>query len=333
MVKMLDKSPCHDFAPSRLTRPVGYGTPPTVAGQTRRLKPALHGALAPLLAALAWIAGGAVSAQEPAPSVPRTRVTVEGGASAAPVMTPGHPAPPPTGPPLAAGLLAWGAEGKATKVTLGAAQASFAFVVSNISSEPVTVTSVVTSCGCTVAKLAPMPWTLAPGSHGTIDVVMNLAGKRGVNIKNVTVNTDHGYKTLTVTTNILEPAPDTMGRADRLKNLQIASANRQAVLHGECAACHATPALYQRGAQLYQAACTICHEAGNRAASVPDLKHLPKAADAEYWRAWITTSAQGKLMPAFAIEHGGILTAAQIDSLVQYLTATMGSGKPVSPIR
>lgn len=295
---------------------------------------------AAILAAAAWIAIGQIYA---APPTVRPRVTVKSipayspdGQPAPPIpgapsMIPGHPLPPPTGPPLAPSLLAWDGEAKEATVTFGAAQASFAFQVSNVSPGPITITSVQSSCGCTVAKLPSIPWTLSPGTQGTIDVVMNLAGKRGINIKNLTVNTDHGFKTLTVRTNIQEPPAGAMNPADRAKNLQIASANRQAVLYGECAACHSDPATNRMGADLYQAACTICHEAAHRADNVPDLKHLQKPTDANYWRTWITSSAQGKLMPAFATEHGGILTPAQIDSLVKYLAESIPSEQPAAP--
>ncbi len=292
---------------------------------------------AAILAASAWIAVGQVSAELP---LVRSRVTVKSippyapdgqPAPAIPAMIPGQPLPPPTGPPLAPGLLAWDGEEKAATVTFGAAQASFAFQVSNVSPGPITITSVQSSCGCTVAKLPPMPWTLSPGAKGTIDVVMNLAGKNGINIKNLILNTDRGFKTLTVRTNIQQAPAGAMGQADRAKNLQIATANRQAILHGECAACHSIPAINKTGAELYQAACTICHEAVHRADSVPDLRNLQKETNADYWRTWITSSAQGKLMPAFAIEHGGILNPVQIDSLVKYLTESISSEKPASP--
>jgi hypothetical protein len=39
----------------------------------------------------------------------------------------------------------------------------------------------------------------------------------------------------------------------------------------------------------------------------------------------------GKLMPAFALEHGGFLNAMQIDSLVDYLVATIPSQAPATP--
>ena len=234
--------------------------------------------------------------------------------------------------PLPEGLLAWDNETQEATVKSGTARSAMAFSVTNVSQEPVTITAVRTSCGCTVPKLPPMPWQLEPGTNGQIDVTMNLAGKRGKVVKTVTVTTDQGFKTLYVRTIIEDPAPGLMGQSDRMRNLQVASANRQAVFQGECASCHATPALNKMGAELYDTACGICHEAEHRASMVPDLKNLNKETDAQYWRTWITTSMDGKLMPAFALEHGGILNAIQIDSLVKHLVDTIPSD-PVSNAR
>jgi mono/diheme cytochrome c family protein len=170
-----------------------------------------------------------------------------------------------------------------------------------------------------------MPWVLSPGTKGTLDVVMDLAGKRGVLEKNAVVITDRGYKSLTVRTDIQEPDASKMSEGDRARNLQLATANRQTILKGECASCHTTPAQNKLGEELYQAACGICHDSSHRAASVPNLKQLNKPTNADYWRTWITSSADGKLMPAFGLEHDGILDKAQIESLVKYLTETVPS--------
>lgn len=229
--------------------------------------------------------------------------------------------------PISDGLLAWDSETQETTVKFGTPQAFTAFSLTNISEDPVTITSVRTSCGCTAAKLPPMPWTLDPGTNGTIKVTMNLAGKRGTVIKTVTVNSDKGFKTLYVKTTIEEAPAGMMGESDRMRNLQIATANRQAVFQGECASCHATPALNKTGAELFDTACGICHEAEHRGSMVPDLANLQKDTNAEYWRNWITSSMDGKLMPAFAIEHGGILNATQIDSLVKYLVGKFPAGQ------
>ncbi len=249
--------------------------------------------------------------------------TVPAAAPTATNQTP--PAIPPAYRPLPDGLLAWDNETQEASVKSGAAQATMSFSVTNVSSAPVTVTAVRTSCGCTVPKLPPMPWTLDPGASGQIEVTMNLAGKTGTVIKTVTVTTDQGFKTLYVRTNIEQPPAGVMGQTDRMRNLQIATANRQAVFQGECATCHATPALNKMGAELFNTACGVCHEAEHRASMVPDLKNLNKETNADYWRTWITSSMDGKLMPAFAIEHGGILNAMQIDSLVEHLLKAIPS--------
>ncbi len=238
---------------------------------------------------------------------------------------------PSAAPSLADGILTWNSETQEATVPLGTSQADFQFRVDNVSKETLSISSVHTSCGCTVAKLPATPWALAPGTNGSIDVTMNLAGKRGTIAKTLTVITDHGSKILTVRTVIQDPPAGTMSQSDRVANLQIASANRQVVLQGECASCHAKPAIGKMGAELFSAACMICHETEHRADSVPDLKHLQKPTDADYWRTWITSSKEGKLMPAFAIEHGGILSPAQIDSLVKYLVEAVPSTKSSEP--
>lgn len=283
-----------------------------------------------LLGSAAVAFGQAVPAREvpptPLTAIPSPQVTPPHQANVRTVQATNTAVPgriqqtvPPAYRPLPNGVLAWDDETQKATVKFGTAQASMSFILTNVSSEPVTITSVRTSCGCTAAKLPPMPWTLEPMTNGTIAVTMKLAGKRGKVIKTVTVTTDKGFKTLYVHTTIEAPPAGIMGQGERMRNLQIASANRQAVFQGDCVTCHVTPALNKVGAELYNTACGVCHEAEHRASMVPDLANLQKETDADFWRMWITSSADGKLMPAFAIEHGGFLDAMQIDSLVNYL--------------
>ena len=295
-----------------------------------------------LLATTSFALGQAVSTNALTPPVPTnepgvqiipagSRQIVTGTPPPATRNVRAMPAVPSNYRPLPDGMLAWNGVTQEDSVKSGTPQAHFEFSVTNVSDKAITVSSVRTSCGCTVPKLPPMPWTLEPGTNGTIEVTMNLAGKRGDVTKTVTVTTDEGFKTLYVRTHIAEEAPGVMGESDRIRNLQIATANRQAVFQGDCASCHATPALNKTGAELYDNACGICHEAEHRASMVPDLKNLNKETNADYWRTWITTSMDGKLMPAFAIEHGGILNAMQINSLVDYLLESMPPGTTPTP--
>src|SRR5581483_10486280 len=72
-------------------------------------------------------------------------------------------------------------------------------------------------------------------------------------------------------------------------------------------------------------ACGVCHESEHRATMVPDLHKIQQETNAEFWRNWITHGKPESLMPAFAKSEGGILSDAQIESLVNYLVAAVPS--------
>ena len=113
-----------------------------------------------------------------------------------------------------------------------------------------------------------------------------------------------------------------MSAGVRGRNIGLATADRQAVFKGDCAACHSRSAERQLGYGLYLGACAICHDAKHRASMVPDLRVVDESRDAAYWREHITDGIEGTLMPAFAKEKGGILSDEQIESLVKYLVET-----------
>lgn len=223
-------------------------------------------------------------------------------------------------------IIAWDSINKDTTVPYGTPEAKFEFSLTNIASGPVVISSVATSCGCTVAKLPSQPWFLAPGSNGQIHVTMNVANKTGRVTKIVTVNSDKGTKMLLVNTTILPATGATSaGMGDRARNQQIATADRQAVFRDDCARCHAQPAEGKYGKDLYVAACGVCHESDHRATMVQNLHAIPQDTNAEFWRNWITNGKVGTLMPAFAQSQGGPLTDAQISSLVRYLVVAIPS--------
>lgn len=209
--------------------------------------------------------------------------------------------------------LSWDALAKTHQAEPGEALAHFVFSVTNVSSTTVVINAVRTSCGCTVAKLPSMPWVLAPGTNGQMEVNVDLRGKRGTISKVVSVDASGGVQLLTVNVTIPEPDP-------RENNRMMAQADRQAVFRGECATCHVQPAVGKRGPELYAAACGICHEAAHRASMVPDLHALGKPTDPAYWRSWITLGKVGSLMPSFAKVLGGPLDEEQVQSLVDHLT-------------
>jgi mono/diheme cytochrome c family protein len=209
--------------------------------------------------------------------------------------------------------LVWDAVEKTIEARPGDGAAEFMFDVTNKGARAVTIQSTQTSCGCTVAELPSLPWTLAPGASSVMKVTVDFSGKDGWLAKSVTVASSEGSQTLYVTVKI--PPPD---EAQRARNRQLAMANRQAVFRNDCASCHAAPLGTKLGRDLFKVACEVCHASPRRASMVPDLAVAREPRDAAYWAKWIAEGREGTLMPAFAAEHGGPLTREQIASLVDF---------------
>jgi len=104
---------------------------------------------------------------------------------------------------LPPGILAFDGELKHSTIHEGEAQAHFIFNLTNISQQPVVIDDVKTSCGCTVAQLPQVPWNLKPRENGQIQVTVNVPGKIQTTLKEVTIITPQGVKTLRVEATIL----------------------------------------------------------------------------------------------------------------------------------
>ncbi len=78
-------------------------------------------------------------------------------------------------------------------------QVSKTFVFKNTGDNPLVISDVKTSCGCTVPSYSKEP--VGPGSEGFLKVTFNSAGKSGSQHKTVTVisNTDPEYTDLILT--------------------------------------------------------------------------------------------------------------------------------------
>lgn len=118
-------------------------------------------------------------------------------------------APAPTPAPAAApapvpdpNALKWSAESIDYNAKPGEESAPFTFVVTNVSSVEISINSLRTSCGCTVAQLPTTPYKLAPGANVAINVAMDLRGKQGQITKTVNVDSSVGDKILLVRVNV-----------------------------------------------------------------------------------------------------------------------------------
>lgn len=239
-----------------------------------------------------------------------------------------RPVPQPARPPELTALQ-FDATVKEHTAKAGETTAQFVFALTNISKEEVTVNWVRPSCGCTVAKLPPVPWKLAAGEGGQMEFALDLKGKHGLLSKYVQVDTSHGQKLLNIKATIPQGA-EVAGMDQRTRNMQLALADRQVVFRGDCAKCHSEPAVGKLGEPLFAAACGICHEAPHRATMVPDLANVKNPGTKDYWKLWVTTGKPGSLMPAFAQAHGGPLTQDQIDSLAEFLVKKYPAKEVVS---
>lgn len=226
-------------------------------------------------------------------------------------------------PAEAANPIVWDATNKTLNPKMGDDSVAFQFTATNTSSKPVTIEQIRPTCGCTVAEMPSQPWVLAPGTSGTFIGTVDIRGKEGTVEKSLFVNSSTGTQMLNLTIKI--PALDDMARK---RNQRVALANRQAVFKGDCAACHLKPTIGRSGAELFTAACGVCHLSANRASMVPDLLTAREHRDAEFWRKWISEGKEGTLMPAWSKEHGGPLTKEQIESLVQFAMSTLPTEPP-----
>ena len=255
---------------------------------------------------------------------------------------------------LAETTLAWDATMKTTNVPEGTDKAYFVFYFTNVATQanatlvtniaatatntvwitnsvtpiPVTVLDVHASCFCTTAQLPALPWTLPPGTNGQIGVTVDISGKYGIIVKSVHIGTDLGSRDLIVQVNIIPQPVTTPSDAERMKQMQIAKIDRQAVFKNDCATCHVQRGEYKYGKELYDADCGICHEAEHRASMVPDLHNLKVATNDEFWRTWIAHGKSSTFMPAFSVSEGGPLSDMQIASLAAYLSAVIPSKVP-----
>lgn len=216
--------------------------------------------------------------------------------------------------------LAFDATFREVGATPGVMKYPFAFWATNISTSPLVITQVLSSCGCAIASHPTLPWRLAPGESGRIDALVDITNRQMVSIQTLTVHATAGSQVLTLRVNIPPPPQLAPAAEIRLRNRARAAADRKAVFRNDCARCHLDPAFGRTGRALYASVCALCHEAGTRAPMVPDLRAVNPANDLERWRGFIKFSKSRSLMPAFAQSEGGPLTDAQVDSLAAFLS-------------
>ena len=231
--------------------------------------------------------------------------------------------------PLPESLLAWDSLAKETNAFGNASAAQFVFNFTNVSSNSVIIQQILPSCGCTTVQSPPVPWTIVPGTNAQFSLTVRLLGKARKQVKMAEVITDHGYKILSFTVDILPPVLPAQSIADRAHALQIAKADRQAIFHGDCVTCHAKPDESEEdGRALYYEACATCHDAKDRPIITPDLFAIKTPTNVDFWLSWTAHGKAGTLMPAFSRADGGPLTDMQIAYIARFLNTSDNLDSP-----
>ena len=94
---------------------------------------------------------------------------------------------------FAFGLVSWETTQVTQKISPLAKSAEAVFRFENIGGEPVTITEIKSSCGCTTAALDKK--TYEPGESGEIVASLNVGSRQGMQRKSIRVKTDDGETT------------------------------------------------------------------------------------------------------------------------------------------
>ncbi len=200
------------------------------------------------------------------------------------------------------------------------AQAEYRF--RNDGSDSLHITSVETSCGCTVATLKKK-W-YGPGESGIIHVSFDAGGKFGEIRKEIMVKSNDPMSPrsqLILRSNVVVHPRNASGMMSKIG----AGAS---IFKGKCRSCHVDKGLGKKGEALFAADCQLCHGPAGKKDSV---FHPGPALD----NAFLSTLmrkllfkriAEGSvdphmrhMMPGFVKAFGGPLSEEQVQSLVNYL--------------
>jgi mono/diheme cytochrome c family protein len=87
----------------------------------------------------------------------------------------------------------------------------------------------------------------------------------------------------------------------------------------------------ERGAELYQEYCIMCHGEDGRGRVGANLQNFPGIEADLAMRSVIAEGVNGSVMPAWSEENGGPLAESEIDDIVTYLLGVLGGTTPVYP--
>lgn len=87
----------------------------------------------------------------------------------------------------------------------------------------------------------------------------------------------------------------------------------------------------ERGAELYQTYCAMCHGVDGRGRVGANLQAFPGIAVDAAIQQTITNGIKGSVMPAFGEAQGGLLSSADVSNIAAYLTGVLEGTEPIAP--
>lgn len=190
----------------------------------------------------------------------------------------------------------------------------------NLGGQPLLIHKVEASCGCTVPTLHKT--LLQPSEHTWIDVNIDTSLKLGDMKKTLTVwsndPTHRQEELILLATVVASNQPKVLQQTHPAINPK----NRLALFEGSCRSCHVDKGVGKSGQALYLADCGMCHGAKAEGGVAPALNKTnyndPLVREAMK-RIIANGSPTSPSMPPFSNQHGGPLSEAQIESLLNYL--------------
>ncbi len=87
----------------------------------------------------------------------------------------------------------------------------------------------------------------------------------------------------------------------------------------------------ERGAELYQTYCAMCHGADGRGRVGANLQAFPGIAVNAAIQQTVTNGVEGSVMPAFGEVQGGPLSSVDISDIAAYLSGVLEGTEPIAP--
>jgi hypothetical protein len=176
------------------------------------------------------------------------------------------------------------------------------FEFSNAGDDDLVIEKVVATAGNTKAKASA--GRLKKGEKGSITVVVDMRGKKGIFSKTVDVYTNDPITPVT-TLSVKIAAKD---------RIHMAQYNATDIFQEECKTCHVERGRGKKGWDLFKADCFMCHNAGKNTS----LSTMSKKPIKEMLKA-IREGVANTLMPGFDLNNGGPLDESDINSLIELI--------------